>query len=154
MKKKGNYPQTRIKNPEPNENDEDWVIWAAWADRITFEEIYERTGLTEAEVIQKMRSTLKRSSFRLWRKRVHQKVSIKHRTRFKKQRQDEKNWSLDRHLLRVDSEHIQDDGFRASIFKESPQRSQLHSSRDERDESFRSDTSTPHSPPPNTKDTV
>ena len=40
MKKKGNTPITRVKNPEPDVNDPDWVIWAAWADRITFEEIF------------------------------------------------------------------------------------------------------------------
>ena len=39
MKKKGHIPITRVKNPEPNIDDPDWVIWAAWADRITFEEI-------------------------------------------------------------------------------------------------------------------
>ena len=117
MKKKDNYPQTRVKNPEPSQDDEDWIIWAAWADRITFEEIYEKTGLTEAEVIQKMRSTLKKSSFRRWRKRVHQKVSIKHRTRFRKQRQEEQNWSLNQHLLQAESEHIQNDRFREMVFQ-------------------------------------
>ena len=39
MKKKGHRPVTRVKNPEPNLESPDWVIWAAWADRITFEEI-------------------------------------------------------------------------------------------------------------------
>ena len=39
MKKKGHTPITRVKNPEPAVNDPDWIIWAAWADRITFEEI-------------------------------------------------------------------------------------------------------------------
>ena len=42
--KKNNRPQTRTKKPEPKliESD-DWIIWAAWADRITFEEIFEKT---------------------------------------------------------------------------------------------------------------
>ena len=39
MKKKGHRPVTRVKNPEPHAESPDWVIWAAWADRITFEEI-------------------------------------------------------------------------------------------------------------------
>ena len=39
MKKKGHRPVTRVKNAEPNLESPDWVIWAAWADRITFEEI-------------------------------------------------------------------------------------------------------------------
>ena len=50
MKKKGHTPITRVKNPEPEVNDPDWVIWAAWADRITFEEIEKKTGKTESEV--------------------------------------------------------------------------------------------------------
>ena len=81
MKKKGLSPITRVKNPEPKIEDPDWVIWAAWADRITFEEIKQKTGKTESEVIKIMRRTLKPSSFKLWRKRVHQK-SIKHRKKF------------------------------------------------------------------------
>ena len=82
MKKKGHTPITKVKNPEPNIESPDWVIWAAWADRITFEEIEEKTGNTEPQVIKIMRRYLKPSSFRLWRKRVNQK-SIKHRKKFK-----------------------------------------------------------------------
>ena len=81
MKKKGHTPITKVKNPEPNVESPDWVIWAAWADRITFEEIAEKTGNTESQVIKIMRRSLKPSSFRLWRKRVNQK-SIKHRKKF------------------------------------------------------------------------
>ena len=39
MKKNGHTPITRVKNPEPHIDDPDWIVWAAWADRITFEEI-------------------------------------------------------------------------------------------------------------------
>ena len=81
MKKKGHRPLTRVKNPEPNIESPDWVIWAAWADRITFEEIEKKTGYKESDVIKIMRRSLKPSSFRLWRKRVNQK-SIKHRKKF------------------------------------------------------------------------
>ena len=81
MKKKGRIPITRVKNPEPEISNPDWVIWAAWADRITFEEIEKKTGYRETDVIKIMRRTLKPSSFRLWRKRVHEK-SIKHRKKF------------------------------------------------------------------------
>ena len=87
MKKKGHTPITRVKNPEPDINDPDWVIWAAWADRITFEEINKRTGKTEAEVIKIMRRSLKPSSFRLWRKRVNSQ-SIKHRKKFEYSRKN------------------------------------------------------------------
>ena len=52
MKKKSSLPQTRVKNPEPEKKDENWIIWAAWADRITFEEIKEKTGKTETDVIK------------------------------------------------------------------------------------------------------
>ena len=85
MKKKSLIPETRVKNAEPKKYDENWIIWAAWADRITFEEIYEKTGKTEGEVIKFMRKSLKPSSFRLWRKRVANK-SIKHRKIFSESR--------------------------------------------------------------------
>jgi uncharacterized protein (TIGR03643 family) len=87
MKKKSTIPVTRVKNPEPNVKDDNWIIWAAWADRITFEEIKEKTGKTESEVIKIMRRNLKPSSFRLWRKRVHNK-SIKNRKKFKEERKN------------------------------------------------------------------
>ena len=79
--KKSHRPTTRVKNPEPSLDSPDWVIWAAWADRITFEEIEKKTGKTEGEVIKIMRRSLKPSSFRLWRKRASSQ-SIKHRKKF------------------------------------------------------------------------
>ena len=79
--KKSKLPETRVKNPEPNLNSPDWVIWAAWADRVTFEEIKKKTGKTESDVIKIMRRNLKPSSFRLWRERAKRK-SIKHRKKF------------------------------------------------------------------------
>tara|TARA_Y100001960_G_scaffold150433_1_gene158749 strand:- start:240 stop:533 length:294 start_codon:yes stop_codon:yes gene_type:complete len=85
--KKSRYPTTRVKNPEPNLESPDWVIWAAWADRITFEEIKEKTGKSENEVIKIMRKSLKLNSFKLWRKRVKNK-SLKHRKKFKLERKE------------------------------------------------------------------
>ena len=82
MKKRSLIPQTKVKNPEPKKYNQDWIIWAAWADRITFEEIREKTGKKESDVIKLMRRSLKPSSFRLWRKRIHN-TSIKHRKKFK-----------------------------------------------------------------------
>ncbi len=79
--KKSKAPETRVKNPEPNLNSPDWVIWAAWADRVTFEEIKKKTGKSESDVIKIMRRNLKPSSFRLWRQRAKRK-SIKHRKKF------------------------------------------------------------------------
>ena len=89
MAKKSDRPVTKTKNPEPDKESSDWVIWAAWADRITFEEIQEVSGLAEAEVIALMRRTLKRKSFKLWRKRASYQ-SIKHRRRFQHDRKQNK----------------------------------------------------------------
>ena len=47
MKKKSSLPHTKVKNPEPEKKDENWIIWAAWADRITFEEIKEKKKETQ-----------------------------------------------------------------------------------------------------------
>ena len=85
--KKSHRPETKVKKPEPNTNSPDWVIWAAWADRVTFEEINKRTGKSESEVIKIMRRSLKPSSFRLWRKRVNSQ-SIKHRKKFEYSRKN------------------------------------------------------------------
>ena len=86
--KKESWPKTKIKKPEPkNIGSDDWIIWAGWADRITFEEIFEKTNKTESDVIKIMRKNLKPSSFRLWRERVSKK-SIKHRKKFSEARKN------------------------------------------------------------------
>ncbi len=54
------------------------IIGMAWFDKISFEDIKEKTGLSEKEVIGIMRKKLKRSSYILWRKRIKGKRS-KHR---------------------------------------------------------------------------
>lgn len=46
------------------------IIEMAWEDRTPFAAIEHNYGLSEADVIVLMRSQLKPSSFRLWRKRV------------------------------------------------------------------------------------
>jgi uncharacterized protein (TIGR03643 family) len=48
----------------------DRVIQMAWEDRTPFDAIELQFGLNESAVIALMRSTLKRSSFNLWRERV------------------------------------------------------------------------------------
>lgn len=55
-----------------NLSDEDAsrVIEMAWEDRTPFEAIEVQFGLSEPEVIEFMRRSLKPSSFKLWRKRV------------------------------------------------------------------------------------
>ena len=95
--KKGHSPVTRVKNPEPNIKSSDWVIWAAWADRITFEEIKKKTGMSESEVIKVMRRTLKPNSFKLWRKRVRTK-SLKHRKKFEYERKKVSNKKINDYI--------------------------------------------------------
>lgn len=56
----------------------DRIIEMAWEDRTPFEAIAYQFGYTEAQTIQLMRSELKPSSFKLWRKRVNSGVSQKH----------------------------------------------------------------------------
>ena len=85
--KKSHRPITRQKNPEPEDQSPDWVVWAAWADRITFEDIKKKTGYSESDVIKIMRKSLKPSSFKLWRKRAKNK-SIKHRKKFELSRKE------------------------------------------------------------------
>ncbi len=46
------------------------LIEMAWEDRTPFDAIESQFGLSEPQVIELMRSQLKRSSFNLWRKRV------------------------------------------------------------------------------------
>jgi uncharacterized protein (TIGR03643 family) len=56
----------------------DRIIEMAWEDRTPFEAIEFQFGLSEAEVIRHMRTHLKPSSFRRWRRRVNSGVSSKH----------------------------------------------------------------------------
>ncbi len=70
------------------------IIEMAWEDRTPFEAIMFQFDLPEKEVIKLMRSNLKESSFKRWRKRVNSGVSQKHLkkrnsgiTRFKCSRQ-------------------------------------------------------------------
>ena len=54
------------------------VIQMAWEDRTSFETIHERTGLSESDVVQLMRSELNPGSFILWRMRMKGRAT-KHR---------------------------------------------------------------------------
>lgn len=79
------YPKHSVCEPEPPKGDVDWVIWAAWSDRYTFEHIEQETGLTEGQVIRVMRLNQATATFRRWRKRVRH-TSIKHGRRFSAER--------------------------------------------------------------------
>lgn len=98
--RKGFIPVNKTKNPEPKDkNSINWVIWAAWSDRISFEEIKKTTGKSESEVIKIMRYNLKKSSFLLWRKRVYNQ-SLKHQKKFKFQRKNLiRNINLKKYLI-------------------------------------------------------
>ena len=71
--------------------DIDRIIEMAWEDRTPFEAIEYQFGLKENDVRQIMRTSLKESSFKMWRKRVkgrktkHKKTSYS--TRFKSKNQ-------------------------------------------------------------------
>ena len=56
----------------------DEVIGMAWSDRISFEQIKKKIGLSEKEVISIIRKNLKKKSYIVWRKRVRGRPS-KHR---------------------------------------------------------------------------
>ena len=65
----------------------DRIIEMAWEDRTPFEAIHFQFNLKEKEVIKLMRSNLKASSFKIWRKRVSGRKTKhwfpNHKTRFK-----------------------------------------------------------------------
>ncbi len=46
------------------------IIEMAWDDNVSFDAIFELSGIKESEVISIMRANMKPSSFRMWRKRV------------------------------------------------------------------------------------
>tara|TARA_R100000908_G_scaffold63604_1_gene45077 strand:- start:21049 stop:21324 length:276 start_codon:yes stop_codon:yes gene_type:complete len=64
--------------------DKSRIIEMAWEDRTPFGAIEYQFGLSEDETIELMRSEMKRSSFKMWRKRVTGR-DTKHR---KKRRED------------------------------------------------------------------
>ena len=58
------------------------IVADALDDKTSFEEIKRQYGISEKEVIKIMRTSLKRKSYLLWRKRVRGR-STKHRKLFK-----------------------------------------------------------------------
>jgi uncharacterized protein (TIGR03643 family) len=51
------------------------IVAMAWDDETSFDDIKTQSGLPEKEVIKIMRSHMKPSSFRMWRKRVSGRAS-------------------------------------------------------------------------------
>ncbi|KAA0128412.1 TIGR03643 family protein [Chryseobacterium sp. SN22] len=65
-------------NKNFNIQETDRIIEMAWEDRTPFEAIKFQFGISEPEVVALMRSELKESSFKLWRKRINSGASQKH----------------------------------------------------------------------------
>ena len=86
LKKKQRSPVTRtMRSIEDDPELIELVIRFAWADRITFEEIEDRLGFSESEVIALMKRHQSPKTFRRWRTRVNGR-STKHRKRFEEGR--------------------------------------------------------------------
>ena len=69
-----------MENAKLSTEDINRIVEMAWEDRTPFEHIEYQFHLSEKDVIKLMRSELKPSSFRLWRKRVSNR-STKHSTK-------------------------------------------------------------------------
>lgn len=65
-----------LKKFSPEQTDR--IIEMAWEDRTPFEAIEFQFKIAESKVIELMRTELKPSSFRIWRKRVNSGISQKH----------------------------------------------------------------------------
>ena len=59
------------------------LVAMAWDDETSFDHIKKQSGLSEPEIIKVMRTNMKPSSFRMWRKRVSGRAS-KHASRIDK----------------------------------------------------------------------
>ena len=68
------------------------IIHLAWCDKTSFDEIELQYGLKESEVKVLMRTHLKRSSFKMWRRRVYGRRA-KHSKRLRPSSQ-QNNFSL------------------------------------------------------------
>ena len=70
-----------------NQDDLNRIIEMAWEDRTPFDIIYKEFDISQNELERLMRSNLKPSSFKLWRKRVSGRktkhMGLKESTRFK-----------------------------------------------------------------------
>jgi len=76
-----------------SEEEIDRIIEMAWEDRTSFDAIERQFGLPEKDVIVLMRQEMKRSSWKMWRKRVqdrptkHDNTQRKDQARFKSRMQ-------------------------------------------------------------------
>jgi uncharacterized protein (TIGR03643 family) len=65
------YKKVSNKSTVYNDVDIDRIIEMAWEDRTPFDAIEFQFGLREGDVKELMKKNLKMSSYKLWRKRVH-----------------------------------------------------------------------------------
>jgi uncharacterized protein (TIGR03643 family) len=70
-----------MNDQNPSDGHVSEIIALAWADEISFDEIKQKHGLSEKDVILLMRNSLKPRSFKLWRERVSGRKT-KHRKLF------------------------------------------------------------------------
>jgi uncharacterized protein (TIGR03643 family) len=72
-------PEDKIRGtnlpPSLSEADISRIIEMAWEDRTAFEAIEHQFGLNESAVIRLMRAEMKKSSFKMWRKRMASRVT-------------------------------------------------------------------------------
>ncbi len=68
-------PPAKVARQELAEADISRIIEMAWEDRTAFEAIEAQFGLNESGVVNLMRSHMKPSSFRMWRKRMAGRVT-------------------------------------------------------------------------------
>ncbi|MDN5105103.1 TIGR03643 family protein [Aliarcobacter butzleri] len=58
-----------------SETDQNRLVEMVWQDRVSFDTIKELYGFTENELKKMMRNLLKKSSFKMWRKRVQGRIT-------------------------------------------------------------------------------
>ena len=78
----------------PKDCPPDDLIRMALSDKVSFEEIYKKYGLTEKEVKVIMKTHLKLSSYINWRNRVQQK-QYKHRKKYALSQSNRRHLSFD-----------------------------------------------------------
>ncbi len=71
IKQSTSYQSASSKSDAYTAVDLDRIIEMAWEDRTPFDAIEFQFGLREADVKELMKKNLKLSSYKLWRKRVH-----------------------------------------------------------------------------------
>lgn len=88
------------------------IIAMAWCDKTSFERIHDQFGIAEKQVKLLMRKQLKRSSYRLWRRRVYQRIEKHGALKDRKQRKLD---AVQQELIRYTRFNIPQDDEEASL---------------------------------------